>query len=87
MREIGVREFKEQASAILRRLREDKEAITITYRGRPVALLMSIEYTEKDEALWGATWAEMDELAKEVDRYWPEGISAAEAVSEQRREL
>jgi prevent-host-death family protein len=46
MREIGIRELKEQASAILRRLREDKETITITYRGRPVALLVPIEYTE-----------------------------------------
>jgi prevent-host-death family protein len=87
MREIGIRELQEQASAILRRLREDKETITITYRGRPVALLVPIEYTEKDEALWEATWAEMGELAQEIDRNWPAGVSAAEAVSEQRREL
>jgi prevent-host-death family protein len=87
MREVGIRELKEQASAILRRLREDKETITITYRGRPVALLVPIEYTEKDEALWEATWAEMGELAQEIDRNWPAGVSAAEAVSEQRREL
>ncbi len=87
MREVGIRELKEQASAILRRLREDKETITITHRGRPVALLVPIEYTEKDEALWEVTWAEMDELAQEIDCYWPAGVSAAEAVSEQRREL
>jgi prevent-host-death family protein len=87
MREVGIRELKEQASAILRRLREDKETITITYRGQPVALLVPIEYTEKDEALWEATWAETGELAQEIDRNWPAGVSAAEAVSEQRREL
>jgi len=87
MKEVGIRELKEQASAILRKLREDKETITITYRCRPVALPVPIEHTEKDESLWEATWAEMDELAQEIGRYWPEGGSAAEAISEQRREL
>ena len=32
-------------------------------------------------------WAEMDQLAAEIGREWPKGISAAQAVSEDRREL
>ena len=29
----------------------------------------------------------MDELAEEIGAFWPEGITAAEAVAEQRRSL
>jgi hypothetical protein len=34
-----------------------------------------------------SVWAEMDELADEVAGRWPAGLSAAEAVNEDRREL
>jgi prevent-host-death family protein len=80
MEEIGIRDLKRQISAILRRVKEEKATITITSHGHPVAKLVPVE---DDDALW----AELDELALEIDRYWPAGVSAAEAVSEQRREL
>ena len=32
-------------------------------------------------------WAAMDRLAEEISAYWPEGVSAVEAVREGRREL
>jgi prevent-host-death family protein len=80
MEEIGVRDLKRQISAVLRRVKEEKAIITITSHGQPVARLVPVE---DDDALW----AELDELAQEIGRYWPEGISAAEAVSEQRRQL
>ena len=38
---VGVRELKNHASAVLRRVR-DGEAITVTDRGRPVALLVPV---------------------------------------------
>ena len=80
MREVGIRELKEQSSAILRRVREEKETITITYRGRPVARLVPVEDAD-------VLWSELDQLALEIGSYWPKEISAAEAVKEQRREL
>ena len=85
MREIGVRELKERTSEILRHVREDHEAFDITYRGRVVARLMPAASDQIDEAEEDALWAEMDELAKEISRKWPKGVSAAEAVAEQRR--
>ena len=37
--EIGVRELKQRASEILRRVREDGASYAITYRGKVVARL------------------------------------------------
>jgi prevent-host-death family protein len=84
---VGIRELKQQASEILRRVREKKEIITITYRGKAVAKLVPVESLEDKRAEAAAVWAEMEELAREIGRHWPPDVSAAEAVSEQRREL
>jgi len=32
-------------------------------------------------------WERMDRLAEEISAAWPEGVSAVEAIREQRREL
>ena len=87
MTEIGVRQLKQQVSDILRRVREKREVITITYRGRAVARLVPVEDAEGKQAESEAVWVEMDRLAQEVGAYWPKGQSALEAVQEQRRGL
>ena len=87
MEEVGIRELKQRASNILRRVREKKETITITHRGRPVARLVPIVDAAQQKAAARGVWAEMDELAQEIGAHWPSGLSAAEAVQEQRREL
>jgi prevent-host-death family protein len=48
--EVGIRELKQQASEIVRRVREKKEVITITYRGKAVAKLVPIENMEDKRA-------------------------------------
>jgi len=87
MQEIGIRELKQRASDILKRVREKRETITITYRGRAVARLVPVEGRETRVAEALAIWAEMDTLAQEIGAHWPPGVTAAEAVQEQRREL
>ena len=77
MADVGIRQLKQQASEIVRRVREKKETITITYRGRPVAKMVPFEDTK---AVSGAVWAQMDELARELEPYLPEDVSAVEAV-------
>lgn len=65
----------------------------ITYRGRVVALLAPCvrpaDYLpdEDREEDWEKVWAEMDETAAEIAKHWPEGVSAVDAVREQRRNL
>jgi prevent-host-death family protein len=87
MMEVGIRELKQRASYILRQVREKKETIIITHRGRAVARLVPVEDQESKRAETMAVLAEADELARKIGAVWPRGVSAAEAVREQRREL
>ena len=84
---IGVRALKQRASAVLRRVREDKETITVTYRGRAVAQLVPVEGREHTRADAAKVWTEMDTLADEIGTQWPAEAKAVAAVQEQRREL
>ena len=87
MPQVGVRELKLRANEILRRVREDQETFTVTYRGRVVAKLVPAEDMPTERARAAVVWTQMDELAREIGAYWPPEVSAAEAVKEQRREL
>ena len=87
MAEVGIREFKQRANEILRRVREVKETFSITYRGKVVARLVPADETTTNRARASAIWTQMDELAREIAVYWPPQVSAAEAVKDQRREL
>ncbi|MFW6195546.1 MAG: type II toxin-antitoxin system Phd/YefM family antitoxin [Chloroflexota bacterium] len=87
MREVGVRELKEKASDILRSVREDRETVAITYRGRVVARLAPAEEPDDDaDVEFDRVWAEMDRVAEEIGKRWPRNVTAEEAVREQRRD-
>ena len=87
MTEVGIRELKTQASDIIRRVRENNESYVVTYRGRPVAKLEPLESPEEKRYRAREVLAEMDKIAEEVSKYWPDGLSAADAVAADRREL
>jgi len=51
MTTVGVRELKNRLSRVLRRV-ADGERITITDRGRPIALLTPVDERKEEAALW-----------------------------------
>jgi prevent-host-death family protein len=85
MEEVGIRELKQRTSDILRRVRQSREPVAITYRGRVVARLVPVEPAPREPAQAAALWVEMDELAAEISARWPAEVPAASAVAEQRR--
>ncbi len=90
MEAVGVRELKEQTSAILRRVREGRETIAVTYRGKVVARLVPVEEpaaSQVDQAELARLWADIDQLAAEIGGRWPAGVSAVDAVRDVRRDL
>ena len=87
MAEVGGRELKQHASEILRRVKENNESITITNRGRAVARLVPLRDAESIRADAQSVLADMDDLAREIDARWPAGVTASQALDEQRREL
>ncbi|MGH2560650.1 MAG: type II toxin-antitoxin system Phd/YefM family antitoxin [Thermomicrobiales bacterium] len=88
MQQIGVREFKAHTSEILRRVRDEGETIEITSRGQAIARVTPVTQRQrptKEEV--DRRIAALEELAVELSSRWPKGLSAAEAVSADRREL
>jgi prevent-host-death family protein len=85
---IGVRELKNQASRLVRSVREEMAEYIITVQGEPVAVLrpfteedgQKLRQTEMDKAL-----AEMETLAQQVAAAWRSPKSGLELIDEQRR--
>ncbi len=84
---VTAKELKRQTGRILREVREDGKEVVITYRGRPVARIVPTRSGETAEKVLESVWLDMDRLADEISRRWPEGVSAEDAVREQRRDL
>jgi prevent-host-death family protein len=91
---VGVRELKNQATEILRQVRENQAEYVVTYYGRPVAVLLPVDEAWLEEEARRAAEAarpgegvaaELEALRQEIDRSWESGKTAVELVSEQRR--
>ncbi|HLB12337.1 MAG TPA: type II toxin-antitoxin system prevent-host-death family antitoxin [Dehalococcoidia bacterium] len=87
MRTIGVRELRTNASKVLHELSANGEVVEITRHGRVIARLVPAGEgpARTGEAGIEAVWADMDRLSEELSAHWPEGVSATEAVSRDRR--
>jgi prevent-host-death family protein len=91
---IGVRELKNQATEILRQVRENQAQYVVTYYGRPVAVLLPVEEAwlagEARRMAQAASpgeelTAELQELRSEAERRGKSAKKAADFVWEQRR--
>jgi prevent-host-death family protein len=85
MQSVGVRELKAQTSQILRQVRDKGETIEITYHGRIIAHIVPAEEPEYTLTETSDVWSDIAELAKEIGKYWPEGVSAVDAIREEMR--
>ena len=87
MEKVGISQLKRDASAILKRVRDDNATFEVTYRGETMARIVPPMSEEERLRLLEAWWAGADKLAEEISAQWPDGVSALEAVQEGRREL
>jgi prevent-host-death family protein len=84
MPEIGVRELKTHASEIIRRVREQRMRYIITYRGRPVGLLIPLEQPPKSVTQEDA-WEELVRLGALIGLS-ASGQTATDLLLEMRNE-
>lgn len=91
---VGARGLKNQATEMLRQVRENRAEDVVTYYGRPVAVLLPVDEEWLDEETKRAAEAaapgdevatELERLGQEIDRSWKSDKTAVELVSEQRR--
>ena len=85
METIEIRELKERASEIMRRVRDDGDVFEVSYHGRVIARLVPVNQPEAKNTL--TDFADnCEQLTKAIGAHWPEGVSAVDAVREGRRE-
>ncbi|MBK6768302.1 MAG: type II toxin-antitoxin system Phd/YefM family antitoxin [Ardenticatenales bacterium] len=96
MNYVGVRELKNDASEVIRAVREDHAEYVVTYRGRPVAVIrpvdasldgLDVERSNRRKPLDPAFWERWDLLAARIGASIRTDMTAAEMVAEQRRVL
>ena len=87
MLSVGVRELKRDASSIVKRVRDARETVEVTYRGNVVAQIVPVESDEERQARFNRIWKQMDTLAEDISAMWNSDESAVESVRESRREL
>lgn len=89
MPEIGVRELKARASEIIRAVRERRARYLITYRGRPVGVILPVGEAETDELALqekrDAAWRELVALGQAIGEEWQSDKTAVDILSEMRR--
>jgi prevent-host-death family protein len=90
MPNVGVRELKARASEIIREVREQRARYVITYRGRPVGVLLPLGEATQAQTVAGseqgtAVWEELSRLGEEIGRGWQSALTSAELLSEMRR--
>lgn len=89
MTEAGVRDLKARASQILRDVRYRRPRYVITYRGRPVAMLVPLEAVPTEEQMPSAdseaVWAELVRLGKQIGVGWRSPLTSTELLSTMRR--
>jgi prevent-host-death family protein len=87
MEVIGIRQLKDHATQIMRKVREEGAEYQVTYHGKVIARIVPTELVPMSGAELEAYWADLDALAEEIGKHWPEGVSAVDAVRDVRRDL
>lgn len=87
MAAVSIKELNVHTSEILRWVRDQREPTDVTLRGRVVARLVPVERPQPTPDEPEAIWRRRDEVTAEVSKEWPAGLSAVNAIREDRREL
>jgi prevent-host-death family protein len=89
---IGVRELRQQASEVIRKVREERAEYVITYQGRPVAILLPLDTDQAEKEMVRAgkrailgNWERYERLAEELRRAWPADVSTQDLIDAIRR--
>ena len=89
---IGVRELKEQTSEVIRRVREERAEYVVTYKGKPVAVILPLDTARAEEAMVqsaktvvASSWEEYERIVEKIRDSWPEGLSTQEVIDAIRR--
>ena len=86
MRTVEMAELREQISEVLKYVQAG-ETIEITKQDEVIARVVPVQPQGHDKEAIRKALADIDRLAAEIGKHWPEGVSAEDAVNDVRREL
>lgn len=84
MAEVGIRDLKARASEILRDVRDKRARYVVTYRGKPVGLLLPLPETPGESPARDDAWARLRQVGEEVSSRWRSPRSSDEILSDMR---
>lgn len=86
MAAIDVEDLKEHTSDVLRRVRDGGEVLEVIDHGTIIAMIVPApsRVSPENRSTFRHEWTE---LSREIGRRWPKGVSAVDAIREQRREI
>ena len=68
MESVGIRDLKRDTSAIIKKVREQKETVEVTFRGQVVAKIVPVETEAERRERLEQTFKKMDELTERISR-------------------
>ncbi len=83
MRSVGVRELRHNMSKVLHEVSEGGKEISITSYGREIARIIPPRHRKTPEEI-AALWNRIDQIASEIGHYPDQGMSAVDAIREER---
>ncbi len=94
MKTISARDLEDHPADVLRQVRDERAEFEVVDAGHVVARIMPADEAEatppaeagSDQSL-DEFWAEWDRASRYISERWPKGVSAVDAVREQRRDL
>lgn len=86
---VGVREFRDQATTLFRKVREEKVGLIITLDGEPSVVIRPLSEEDRMDIQKESTRNLVDsmkEIARKSAGKWPKALSAVDAVRSERRD-
>jgi prevent-host-death family protein len=84
MTTIEIDELKDHINDALQRVEENGEIIEVTRQGQVVARLVPVQQAANNREKVRQALADIDRLAEEIGKHWPEEVSAEDAVNDVR---
>ncbi len=87
MLSLEVNEFIERIDEMLHIVLEEGETIEITKQNEIIAHMVPVQkrrHADTQDDL--AAWNELERISAEISEYWPQGLSAIDAVQDVRQE-
>ena len=85
MTTIELSELEQRVGQVLHEAQEAGETVGVTERGRLLAYVVPVQQSEPASSRGAQAFLdELDAFAEEIGQYWPEGVSAVDAVKDVR---